>query len=29
MRHAPRKVPIHLQDAFPQRDQEFGTIGNS
>ena len=28
-RHAPRKVPIHLQDVFPQRNQEFGTIGNS
>ena len=27
-RHAPRKVPIHLQDAF-HRDQEFGTTWNS
>ena len=26
-RHAPRKVPIHLQDS--QRDQEFGTTWNS
>ena len=26
-RHAPRKVPIHLQDAFHKGNQEFGTIG--
>ena len=27
--HAPRKVPIHLQDAFHKENQEFGAIGNS
>ena len=28
-RHAPRKVPIHLQDAFHKEIRNSGTIGNS
>ena len=28
-RHAPRKVPIHLQDAFHEEIREFGSIRNS
>ena len=28
-RHAPRKVPIHLQEAFHEENQEFGSIRNS
>ena len=28
MRHAPRKVPIHLQDAFHQEIKKFGKARN-
>ena len=28
-RHAPRKVPIHFVGCFSQRNEKFGTIGNS
>ena len=27
-RHAPRKVPIHLQEAFHEENQESGSIRN-